>query len=97
MTNCLDRLEGAKLIRRVPDPEDRRGVLVELSPSGREMIDRAVSEEALKEIGLFTALSAKELVQLNRLLRKVLASLEDRFGASERPTVHRIEDAAANG
>lgn len=90
MTNRLDRLEGAKLIRRVADPDDRRGVLVELSPAGAELIDRAVVDEALKEIGLFTALSSKELVQLNGLLRKVLFSLEERFGTTERPALHRV-------
>src|SRR3954468_5617452 len=30
MTNRLDRLEQARLVQRLPDPEDRRGVLVEL-------------------------------------------------------------------
>jgi DNA-binding MarR family transcriptional regulator len=99
MTNRLDRLEASKLIRRVADPDDRRGVLVELSPSGTEVIDRALAEEALKEVGLFTALSAKELVQLNRLLRKVLVSLEDRYAPTERPSLQRVEReaSAANG
>src|SRR5436190_10728273 len=31
MTNRLDRLEKSGLVRRVPDPRDRRGVLVELT------------------------------------------------------------------
>jgi DNA-binding MarR family transcriptional regulator len=99
MTNRLDRLEGAKLIRRVADPDDRRGVLVELSSAGAELLDQAVSEEALKEIGLFTALSSKELVQLNGLLRRVLFSLEERSGTAERPTLRRVEAeaSAANG
>ena len=36
MTNRLDRLEAEELIRRLPDPDDRRGVIVELTPKGRE-------------------------------------------------------------
>lgn len=34
MTSRLDRLERAGLIRRTPDPDDRRGVLVRLTPTG---------------------------------------------------------------
>src|ERR687897_3030345 len=34
MTNRLDRLETAGLVRRLPHPPDRRGVLVELTPKG---------------------------------------------------------------
>ena len=76
MTNRLDRLEGAGLVRRVPDPRDRRGVLVELTDRGREHIDAAVTEQAAKEIDVMSTLSPKELTQLNNLLRKVLISLE---------------------
>jgi len=76
MTNRLDRLEKAGLLRRVPDPRDRRGVLVELTAEGVKTIDRAVIEQAAKEIDVMSTLSPKELTQLNNLLRKVLISLE---------------------
>lgn len=76
MTNRLDRLEGAGLIRRVRDPNDRRGVLVELTKSGETKIDEAVIEQAAKEIDVLSVLSPRELSTLNGLLRKVLTSLE---------------------
>ena len=79
MTNRLDRLEGAELIRRIPDPRDRRGVLVELTPKGVATIDGAVTEQAAKEIDVLSALSPRELTTLNQLLRKVLGSLEARL------------------
>jgi DNA-binding MarR family transcriptional regulator len=81
MTNRLDRLEKAGLIRRIPDPRDRRGVLVELTDVGRKTIDEAVTEEAAKEIDVLSALSPAELTKLNNLLRKVLGSLETRNAA----------------
>ena len=58
MTNRLDRLETAGLVRRVADPRDRRGVLVELTDAGRKQIDAAVIEQAAKEIDLLAVLSA---------------------------------------
>ena len=34
-TKRLDRLETAGLIVRLPDPQDRRGLLIELTPAPR--------------------------------------------------------------
>jgi DNA-binding MarR family transcriptional regulator len=76
MTNRLDRLEAAGFVRRVPDPRDRRGVLVELTKQGQKQIDRAVTEQAAKEIDVMSVLTAGELATLNLLLRKILTSLE---------------------
>jgi DNA-binding MarR family transcriptional regulator len=79
MTNRLDQLEKAELIRRVPDPRDRRGVHVELTAKGKTIIDDAVTEQAAKEIDVLSALTSKELTALNQLLRTVLGSLEARL------------------
>jgi DNA-binding MarR family transcriptional regulator len=78
MTNRLDRLETAGLIRRVADPQDRRGVLVELTEAGEKQIDGAVIEQVAREIDVLSALSPRELGSLSLLLRKVLSSLESR-------------------
>lgn len=45
----LDRLERKRLVRRRPNPEDRRGVLVALTPLGLEVIDEAMSRPAAAE------------------------------------------------
>lgn len=41
-TKRLDRLESAGLIERLPDPNDRRGTLIRLSPAGLDLISEAV-------------------------------------------------------
>jgi DNA-binding MarR family transcriptional regulator len=84
MTNRLDRLEAAGLVRRVPDAKDRRGVLVELTTKGEELIDDAVIAQAANDAAVLSALSKRELTALNGLLRKVLASLEARQQADTR-------------
>ena len=86
MTNRLDRLETAGLVRRVADPRDRRGVLVELTDEGRRQIDAAVTEQAAKEIDSLGVLKPRELSTLNDLLRKVLVSLE----AADSPAAQRV-------
>ncbi|RGC66767.1 HTH-type transcriptional regulator MhqR [Micromonospora sp. MW-13] len=44
VTNAVDRLESADLVRRTPHPTDRRATLVELLPKGRELAAKATEE-----------------------------------------------------
>ena len=76
MTNRVDRLEGAGLVRRLPDPEDRRAVLVELTARGRGLIDRVLGVHVANEERILSHLSAQERRTLTALLRKLLVSLE---------------------
>ena len=76
MTNRLDRLEQAGLIRRRPDPGDRRSLQVDLTEKGHEVWLQTVHAQAAKEAAIGAALSQRELGQLNQLLRKVLFELE---------------------
>ena len=41
VTNAVDRLEDAGLVTRTAHPEDRRAMLVALTPAGRELAERA--------------------------------------------------------
>jgi DNA-binding MarR family transcriptional regulator len=41
VTNAVDRLEAAGLVRRVPHPTDRRTTLVELADDGRRLAEKA--------------------------------------------------------
>lgn len=76
MTSRLDRLEAAGLITREVDPLDRRRLLIRPTAAGRAAWDRYVHEGMAREQELLQALSARELIQLNALLRKVVLSFE---------------------
>ena len=78
MTNRLDRLEQAGLVRRIPDPDDRRGVLVELTGKGRKAWEDSVNAQAEKESLVAAALSEAEKKQLNALLRRLMREFERR-------------------
>ena len=82
MTNRIDRMEVAGLIRRVPDPDDRRGVQLEITPKGRQLWEDAVGVQAQKEQLVASALTAREKEQLNTLLRRLVLSFDDAAAAA---------------
>ena len=76
MTKRLDRLVDEGLVERRPDPSDRRGTLVRLTPLGRERIDAALPVHVANEEDILSELGARERQALEALLRKLLSSLE---------------------
>jgi DNA-binding MarR family transcriptional regulator len=75
MTSRLDKLEARGLVRRIPNPEDRRSLSVELSGEGRELVDGLVAEHVENEAQMLSTLSDREREQLTRLTRKLLTHL----------------------
>ena len=80
MTRRLDRLEQRGYVKRKPDPDDRRGVLVQLTDAGREVLDEAVGANAGREKGILDHLTSQEQKTLATLLKKLLARLEPSTG-----------------
>jgi DNA-binding MarR family transcriptional regulator len=76
MTNRIDRLEQIGLVERTPDPGDRRGVSVGLTPKGKKLIDVAAERHYTNERKLLRGLSADERDTLSQLLRKLLSDCE---------------------
>lgn len=78
MTSRLDRLEKAGFVRRLRDPDDGRGVLVQLTPKGMRLHREAIGVQAEKEALLGQALTEREKTQLEALLRRLMLALEQR-------------------
>jgi DNA-binding MarR family transcriptional regulator len=76
VTSRIDRLERRGLVRRLPDPDDRRGVIVELTDEGARLVDEAVAAVAESDRQLLGRLDPDEITQLQGLLKKLLAGLE---------------------
>jgi DNA-binding MarR family transcriptional regulator len=76
MTTRLDNLEQDGHVRRLPDPDDRRGVVIELTEKGREAWDAAADVQGRREAFFARTLTKPEQEQLNTLLRKLLFGLE---------------------
>ena len=76
MTNRVDRLAARGLVERLPDPRDRRGVLVRLTPTGRATVDGALEGLLRRERDLLTGLDAADQKRLAGLLRDLVAPFE---------------------
>jgi DNA-binding MarR family transcriptional regulator len=76
MTSRLDRLEQLGYLARGADPNDRRGVRVELTPAGRAAWKAAIEVAGRKEAFFAAALTKTEKRTLNALLRKLMLALE---------------------
>ncbi|WP_285725209.1 MarR family winged helix-turn-helix transcriptional regulator [Psychromicrobium xiongbiense] len=77
ISRLVERLEARGLLSRRTADDDRRGVLVGLTEAGLEL-QRSVGREHVKDIHAVMShgLDADELAQLERLTRKLAASLE---------------------
>jgi DNA-binding MarR family transcriptional regulator len=75
-TKRLDRLEQAGLVRREPDPDDRRGTLITLTPEGHALIDSVTEAHLANERNLLAELDAGEQTELADLLRRLLLSVQ---------------------
>jgi DNA-binding MarR family transcriptional regulator len=78
MTNRLDRMEEAGLVKRVPNPDDRRGVLVELTKEGHRLWEEGLEAQAANESLIAAALTKDEKRELNALLRRLMREFERR-------------------
>jgi DNA-binding MarR family transcriptional regulator len=76
MTNRIDRLAAAGLVRREPDPRDKRGVLVTLTGQGQARVDAALAGLLRRERALLAGLDAGERQHLAGLLRFLLAPFD---------------------
>jgi DNA-binding MarR family transcriptional regulator len=73
MTNRVDRLAGRGLVERSPDPDDRRGVIVRLTPEGVACVDGAFAALLDAERTLLAGLPVRDQARLAALLRTLLA------------------------
>jgi MarR family 2-MHQ and catechol resistance regulon transcriptional repressor len=71
MTDVVDKLEARELVRRTRSARDRRIALVELTPSGRALIEALFPRHATDIAAAMSGLSREELDALGGLLRKL--------------------------
>lgn len=76
MTNRIDRMVARELVRRLTDPNDGRGVLVEMTPHGQTLVDAAMTRLTDAEERMLGGISRGERERLAGLLRKLGQSVD---------------------
>ena len=73
-TGLVDTLEHNGLVRRVPDPKDRRSVLAEITPAGRAWMEAFRKPSQLAMRAMFQGFTPEELVVLRDLCLRLAAN-----------------------
>jgi DNA-binding MarR family transcriptional regulator len=89
MTNRIDRLEATGLVKRHPDPQDKRGVQVRLTDAGKSRVDAAFADLLDRERLLLGGLSGADRHHLANLLRTLLVPFDTVAPTSDRPAAPR--------
>lgn len=76
MTNRIDQLEKQGLVQRLPNPQDRRSLLIALTDKGFAVVDKTVTDHVVNQHRLVAALTPTQQRELDNLLRVFLASCE---------------------
>ncbi len=78
LSNRINRLEKSGYIVRLPDPADRRGVIVELTAEGKALIEKIVPTHLAVENSLIESMSKADAASLQYLLRGLLIVLDQK-------------------
>lgn len=76
MTTVLDTLERKGYVRRLADPDDRRRVLVDITPAAQSVLDRMLAEVQQMAMAIMGVLDDKALHTLLDTLAAIGASAD---------------------
>jgi DNA-binding MarR family transcriptional regulator len=76
MTNRIDRLGTAGLVKREPDSSDRRGLQIALTSKGLELINWAIEARLEDAEDVVQLINHRDRQSLEPLLRKLIGEIE---------------------
>ena len=83
-TRMLERLERKGLVRRQRSAEDRRKVLIRITPAGDKLLRQALPKAAAVARSAWVGVTAAERAVLQRVAAKVLRNLGTEPGRTEK-------------
>ncbi len=86
ITSLLDGLEKDNYVCRRPHPMDRRSVVVQLLPQGRQLLEQILPGMYRKQVEMLADLTREEKRQLTRLLGKVQVCADQQRKAEAKDT-----------
>lgn len=82
LTGVIDRLARRGLVRRLTNPTDGRGILVELTAEGRSLSERVMAAVAERQALLLHGFGEPQRHEAAALLRRLLRAANAAFGSS---------------
>ena len=79
ITVVIDNLEKDGLVERVPVPEDRRAITVQLTSKGEKLFSEIFAKHAQFVTKMASVLDEHEQMQLSALLKKLGLALQEKF------------------
>ena len=76
MVNRIDRLDARGLVRRLLNPTDRRGIIVELTDEGKTLVEQVMPERLAEANRVANTLGKKERVVFVSFLRRISAAVD---------------------
>jgi len=78
VTRLVQRLENEGLVRRVPCPQDGRGIFAHITPKGRKLREKMwpVYERAVSE-RFFSKLGKEDISRLGRIMDRICEDTDD--------------------
>jgi len=76
MTTRIDQLEARRLVKREPDPDDRRGVRVILTQKGRSTVDEAIETRLEAAESAVEGMTKEDRSVTEEALRALLSRIE---------------------
>ncbi len=89
MVATINELAGRKLVKRAPDPSDRRRNIISLTAAGKRQLRRLEKQLAETQDELLAPLSPEERQQLTGLLSRLLDHHDRRTGTPDEPPTDR--------
>lgn len=77
LTRLLDKLEQHEYLRRVPDPDDRRALRLELTARGKALRKRVIGYCDAVASRMFASTTSREREQLHAILSRVLDNIRE--------------------
>jgi len=85
MTRIANVLVKAGLITRAPSAEDRRRIVLSITPAGKRMVRKILPPLFPHVHGAFASLNASDKRTLDRLLRKIAVNIDSIIQPDARP------------
>jgi DNA-binding MarR family transcriptional regulator len=76
VTSAIDTMEAQGIVKRVPDPNDRRIYLVNLTPKGKKLRTAVLETIDSIQVRASAGISERELAQFRRIAEKMQRNVD---------------------